>query len=96
MLFSAARDRRHHFSEWTPDSTEARALLKKLAGRATKTSPFATLDTASRRGAHYVQPDLVAQVPRVASCGGVNAAGLAFALSRGAFTSIRGAVWAFF
>ena len=41
---------------------EGRDLLKKLRARIADRSPFVTLDTASRRGAHYVRPELVAQV----------------------------------
>ena len=41
---------------------EARVLLKKLQERAVKASPFASLPTDARRGAHFVKPDLVAHV----------------------------------
>ena len=41
---------------------EARVLLKKLQGRAAKASPFASLPTDARRGAHFIRPDLVAHI----------------------------------
>jgi bifunctional non-homologous end joining protein LigD len=41
---------------------EGRDLMKKLQARAAVASPFLALDTASRRGAHFVKPELVAQV----------------------------------
>ena len=41
---------------------EGRDLMKKLQARASPTSPFLALDTASRRGANFVKPELVAQV----------------------------------
>ena len=41
---------------------EGRDLMKKLRARAAPSSPFLALDTASRRGAHFVQPELVAKV----------------------------------
>jgi bifunctional non-homologous end joining protein LigD len=39
-----------------------RLLRKKLDALETKTMPFAQIDTASRRGAHWVEPKLVAEV----------------------------------
>jgi bifunctional non-homologous end joining protein LigD len=41
---------------------EARVLLKKLQERAVKASPFASLPTDARRGAHFIRRDLVAHV----------------------------------
>ncbi|MGI8770954.1 MAG: DNA ligase D [Acidobacteriaceae bacterium] len=39
-----------------------RMLRKKLEGIATKTMPFAKVDAASRRDAHWVEPKLVAEI----------------------------------
>lgn len=41
---------------------EGRDLLKKLKARAAKTSPFAALPTDARRGARFLEPELVAHV----------------------------------
>ncbi len=42
--------------------TEGRDLLQKLLARLVKGSPFLTVPTAARRGAHFVKPELVAHV----------------------------------
>jgi bifunctional non-homologous end joining protein LigD len=41
---------------------EARSLLMKLQKRGTRTSPFVSLPSDARRGAHFIRPDLVAHV----------------------------------
>jgi bifunctional non-homologous end joining protein LigD len=41
---------------------EAQSLLEKLQERGTRTSPFVSLPSDARRGAHFIRPDLVAHV----------------------------------
>jgi bifunctional non-homologous end joining protein LigD len=43
-------------------AAEGAALLKKLKVRAISASPFTTVPTDARRGAHFVNPELVAHV----------------------------------